>query len=316
MKAPLPLLLITVLQGLSGGMAVAIAVRLNVGGTVAVWPLGLALVLALIGGAASFTHMHQIQAGRYMLRGWRTSWLSREALTTAWFIAALFAEGLWRFWGWNPAGLPAWSVATALFGLLAMWVTAMVYATIPAMRSWHSPLTVLSMMGTGLLGGWMVMLMLWPRVRWETAVALAALGLFVAVRALQMKFFADARKGVLAATGTGLPRPPYRLQDTGTTKPPYRTQTQTGPELTPAQRHRAWLGLAIFMVVVPVMATIFALNGRAAEVFSVVRALSIVVGSFTERWLFFRDSTHSSRVWFQDQSFGQRGTLKSRRVSS
>ena len=312
MRAPVPLLLITVLQGVSGGMAVTFAIVLATGGHVGVVGYGTALGLALIGGASSFTHMHQLSAGRYMLRGWRTSWLSREALTTSWFIAALAVQILWLRGTGVSEGVTVWGIVTAGLGLFAMWVTAMVYATIPAMRSWHSPLTVVALMLTGVFGGWVVALVFSPSRPWEIPLAFALALVWAFTRALQDRFFITARRGVMAATGTGLPRPPYRLQDTGTTKPPYRTQTQIAPEISGATRRNALLTILWWMLILPGILTASAHVFSAPITIAAVRAGSVVVGSFMDRWLFFRDATHSSRVWFSDQSFPKRPRVAAR----
>ncbi|MCL4521181.1 MAG: dimethyl sulfoxide reductase anchor subunit [Firmicutes bacterium] len=303
MKAPIPLLLITVLQGVSGGLALALAIDLGAGGHVGILPYGIGLVLALIGGAASFTHMHQLKAGRFMLRGWRTSWLSREALTTSWYIAALVGEIVWLKVAAVGEGAVVWAAVTAGLALLAMFVTAMVYSSIPAMLSWHSPLTTVGMMLTGIVGGWMTGLVFDYQKPWETAVALGLLALWAGVRALQVRFFIDARRRVMAATGTGLPRPPYRLQDTGTTKPPYRTQTQIAPELSRGSHRGSLVALACWMIVLPLALTGGVHLWGHPVTIAGVRAASVVVGSFIDRWLFFRDASHSSRVWFADQLF-------------
>lgn len=300
MKVPIPLLLITVLQGLGGGMAVMLAARLAAGASVGLGAYGLAFGLVGIGAIASFTHIHQIRAARYMLRGWRTSWLSREAVTTAGFIAALAVEMAGMRYAGPVAPVAGWGIVTAGLGLLAMWVTAMLYATIPAMMSWHGPLTVVSLMWTGLAGGWMVALAVTGGNAWQTPVGLALLCLWAVFRALQARMFSAARRRIRGTTGAGLPLGPYRLQDTGTTKAPYRTQTQIAPDMP---EHVRWTALVLaygWMLAVPV--GLLGVAGGAGRFHGMVAlmALSIVAGSFMDRWIFFRDAVHSSRVWFAD----------------
>ena len=301
MKAPAPLLLITVLQGLSGGMAVALSIEVIRGKPVSPIAYGVALALALIGGGASFTHMHHFSAGRYMLRGWRTSWLSREAITTGLYIAVLAATLWWTVRAPGVAvGIGWWAGWAAALGLFAMWVTAMVYASIPAMRSWHSPLTVVTMMTTGILGGFMVVLPFTGESASLTIASLVVMALWLGFRGLQFRFFVDARQGVNAATATGLSRAPHRLQDSGTTKPPYRSQTQIAPDLPALTRHLAMAAILWWVVILPLGLTLLAHVLKAPITIAGIRAASVVTGSFIDRWLFFRDATHSSRAWFAD----------------
>lgn len=299
MRPPWPLLLLTLLQGMAGGMAVTAVLLPS--------PLPTAVVdgmlgIALIGAVASIFHMHRLQAALYVLRRLSTSWLSREVLTTGLFVAAIAVWTLIaNIVGHTPEVVPS---LTALLGVTAMFVTAMVYASIPAMRSWHGPLTVVAMMSTGLVSGAMVLDAVLTSIR--APVPLHTLGgilvgsslCLTGFKALQARHFRTARDGNHAETGTGLPFGPYRLQDTGTTRPPYRTQTQVSAPMAPATRQILYLGQWLFLSLIPAGSFFWALSAPRAALFG---AAAMVAGSFFERWLFFADATHSSRVWFDDQ---------------
>ncbi|MDA8192631.1 MAG: dimethyl sulfoxide reductase anchor subunit [Thermaerobacter sp.] len=308
-----PLLLITVLQGLSGGMAVALTTALiflrpsaELAHAVRMEPL--IIVVALAGGVASFFHMHRIQAARFVLRRLKTSWLSREALTTGLYIGGLtgLAAGI-DLGNWHGALLLGTAAGVAGLGLVAMFVTAMLYSTITAMRSWHSPLTVIAMMGVGVFSGWLVMAAIFavvgtnPAPLREAAAVAVVLGLLLmAVKAQQWHFFAGARTSVMASTGTGLPLGPHRLQDSGTSRIPYKTQTQIWPDLRPGPKRLLYGLMFLLLTAVPVAAMGAISAGASPAGWFVGGAVSAVVGAFLERWLFFADATHSSRVWFTD----------------
>lgn len=308
MRPAVQLLVLTIGQGLAVGIVTALAFL------VSSTPLShahmlilslMALLSALAGGIASFFHMHHMQAARYILRRLKTSWLSREALTTGLFGAILGVLTLWTLFS-LPTGAPytvlLW--VGVFIGLIAMFVTAMLYATIPAMISWHSPMTVVSLMVVGILSGTEWALLLAP----PGAVAGRSLGIAIGVlilvaiiaKGLHWHHFRDARGRIRAATGTGLPFAPYRLQDTGTTKPPYRTQTQVWPPLSEHVRRRMMIMTVLFLGVIPEGAVIgWALSGMMGWAWVV--AISGFIGTVCERWLFFGDATHSSRVFFADE---------------
>ena len=171
------------------------------------------------------------------------------------------------------------------------------------MLSWHSPTTVLNFLVLGLYGGasWAIVLEALshrPAAALGT-IQLALLVLVFIIKGLQWHIFRLARQRIDPATGFGLPFAPYRLQDTGTTKPPYRTQTQTQPGLDPASRVSKQVATILFLGVVPVIATVFGMHAQGGG-FSLVGAASVTVGLGLERWLFFRDATHSSQVFFND----------------
>jgi len=309
MKPTGPLLMLTAFQGLAGGAVLALALMISLaphditaGGRE--WALGLALAFAALGGVSSFFHMHRIQAAKYVLRRLKTSWLSREALTTGLFGGALALNAVVGFLDhWQGGFFIAITWLAAFAGFIAMFVTAMLYATIPAMLSWHSPLTVLVLLVLGWLSGSEVTLA-FAAARGEriaTSVLLALIVVAALMKGLQWHFFTLARRRVSAKTGAGLPRGPYRLQDTGTTRPPYRTQTQIYPEMDPGQRIMVMVLILLTLVIVPALAILGWMLDRAAWMMAAA-AIVGAIGVFAERWLFFRDATHSSRVWFTDEA--------------
>jgi DMSO reductase anchor subunit len=92
---------------------------------------------------------------------WRTSWLSREVIVLPALMAVVFAYGVAHFFSFKPvlAQLPSGIAidATVLLGItgtvlaFALFLcTAMIYACLPFLREWASPLTVVNYT---LLGG-------------------------------------------------------------------------------------------------------------------------------------------------------------------
>ncbi len=306
MRPATPLLVLTIGQGLAGGIIVCLAALMWMGrltGPEAIVPVLVGLGTAAVGGMGSFFHMHNLKAARYVMRRLKTSWLSREALTTAIFGALLAVLTVWTLFDGaavSSVGYQTLLVVTAATGVLAMWVTAMLYATIPAVLSWHTPLTVLNLMLVGITSGVAV------TAGWVSAVPSLWIGfaillaLTAAVKLLHWTHFRRAHGQIRAETGTGLPFSPYRLQDTGTSKPPYRTQTQVWPVLHPALLRTVKLWTVGWLFVIPLAAVVVwqtgAWNGARW-----VLPVGAMLGVIAERWLFFADATHSSRVFFVDE---------------
>ncbi len=306
MRPATPLLVLTIGQGLAGGITVCLAALMWMGrlapGEARILVL-IALGTAAVGGMGSFFHMHNLKAARYVMRRLKTSWLSREALTTALFGGLLAVLAIWTVLdaaGISSAGYRIVLAITASAGFVAMWVTAMLYATIPAVLSWHTPATVLNFMlvgitsGVGLTAGWVsgapdlwIGLAIW-------------IPLTAVVKGLHWGHFRRAHGQIRAETGTGLPFSPYRLQDTGTSKPPYRTQTQVWPLIHPALLRIVQLWIVFWLFVVPLGGVLLwqTAGWSGGRWFLPVGAL---LGVIAERWLFFADATHSSRVFFVDE---------------
>lgn len=312
MRPTWPLLALTLLQGMAGGIFSILAVLVFVPGFPQTTLAQLAwagVLVALAGGFSSFFHMHRIQAARFIFRRLKTSWLSREALTTGIFVAAAGVTALSLSTTQHQAMSQGIAVLSATLGLLAMFVTAMLYGTIPAMKSWHSPLTVLSFTATGLLTGLassLALLALEPLTR-RFLVPLTVAEVFLTVvlfliKVSQQRWFRAVRQNLQASTGTGMPLGPYRVQDTGTTRPPYRTQTQIWPELPVDKRRGQYLRMFVFLTMLPIGMELLWILVPVSSLVIVAGTLSLWAGAYMERWLFFADATHSSRVWFADQT--------------
>ncbi len=114
--------------------------------------LGLAIAAAglnLVGIACATGHLGRPLLAPRAIRGWRTSWLSREILAFgAYQNAALATAALaWSGSAWFPAS----SFVTALLGLVGVFASVMLYAVTPR-PAWRFPLTASRFLGTTLLG--------------------------------------------------------------------------------------------------------------------------------------------------------------------
>lgn len=299
-----PLLLMTSLQGLAGGVFVVLASMAWIRGPAFGHSAGagmlalLGLVLVAGGGLASTFHMHRRAAAKFILRRLRSSWLSREVATTAPFGLLAAASAAAVLWAPAAPALDRWVFsATALVGLVAMWVTAMIYATIPAMLSWRSGLTVPAMMGTGLVSGgvwgWAMLVAVFRTPQTGLAIALVwALLLLAAIKWAQGTVFRAARARVESGQSMGIPGRQYRLSDTGTSRTPYRTQPQVWRPLSAAERQRA-----CGSVVLSAVATGVLLMVSGGSLVALLAVAAAGAGVYYERWLFFADATHSSSIW-------------------
>ena len=121
----------------------------------------IALAFAAGGLVASFFHLGRPERAWRAAAMWRTSWLSREVIVLPAFLGIVFLFGAAHFVGFAPAllMLPSGIAldATVALGILgtvlafALFVcTAMIYACLPFLREWASPLTVINYI---LLGG-------------------------------------------------------------------------------------------------------------------------------------------------------------------
>ncbi len=121
----------------------------------------IALLLLVAGLVASFFHLGHPERAWRSATQWRTSWLSREVIALPAFMGIVFLYGLVHLTGYQavlftfPNGLlinlsDVLGVVGTLLAFTLFVCTGMIYACLPFLREWHSPLTVINYI---LMGG-------------------------------------------------------------------------------------------------------------------------------------------------------------------
>jgi hypothetical protein len=157
MNPALSVVVFTTAAGAGQGLVVALALAALAGIPLAPASLrgglAIAIVLLVVGLAASFLHLGRpTRAWRAWLM-WRTSWLSREVVVLPAFIALVAA---WWLVARDPAGAPAsllMPLAAIAVSALLWLCTAMIYACLRFIEEWAQPLTVVNFVLLGLSSG-------------------------------------------------------------------------------------------------------------------------------------------------------------------
>ena len=124
----------------------------------------IALLLTGAGLIASFFHLGRPERGWRAIAQWRTSWLSREVIVLPAFMMAVFVYAALQWSDFRPvlARLPAGvtvdlasavGAAATLLAFVLFVCTGMIYACLPFLREWHSPLTVVNFVLLGCASG-------------------------------------------------------------------------------------------------------------------------------------------------------------------
>lgn len=158
------LLLVSLLESFASAKDQGALKALRMAG-IAVFPL---LVVALV---ASLFHLGTPMGAIRALRGFGSAWLSREIY--AFGLLSLIGLGYSYLWwtGRSPALRRTLGYAGSAVGLVAVWVTAMVYV-LPARPAWTPVTNTLTFLATALfLGGMIVGQLVKVYGKEETAVA-------------------------------------------------------------------------------------------------------------------------------------------------
>lgn len=273
----------------------------------------LVLVLGALGLFSSFFHLGRPERAWRSAAMWRTSWLSREVIVLPAFMGVAFLYGLAHFTGWKPivATLPYGTVidATVVLGIIgtvlafALYLcTAMIYACLPFLREWHSPLTVMNYI---LLGG---------SSGFTLAAAFATsnapdLTRFYAGWALILTLLAFASRGASLWRNNHL-RPKSTLQTAIGIKHPRIVQKSVGfmggsfntreffHGKSPATlRSVKWLFL-LTVFAVPVLLLAASLWAASSNALPLAFAAQYL-GLLAERWFFFAQANHPQNLYYQ-----------------
>jgi anaerobic dimethyl sulfoxide reductase subunit C len=151
MEVPYPLLFFTLLTSLSVGV-VCIAVVAELSGEKygRISRAGAYLAFPTLGVGLLASALHLAKPMSFMLGLSRpgASWISREGwVGIVYLICSVLYAVAWYMTDRNKAGWKPlrtlFAVLAGIFGLVMLYVQAMAYATVRAIPSWHSPLTVI-----------------------------------------------------------------------------------------------------------------------------------------------------------------------------
>jgi DMSO reductase anchor subunit len=293
-------LLLTTLIGAGQGLFLALfaAQALGAGGSTLFVP-GAALALLMLGGglAASFFHLGHPERAWRSAAMWRTSWLSREVLVLPAFMAAVFAWG-----GSHWLGLPSFALGAAGVALaLALFVcTGMIYACLPFLQEWRTPLTVVNftLLGcaSGLTAAAALAAWLQPGLaRGYMAAALLLGALAYAGRLASLWRNAHLRPKSTLASAIGVKHPKIVQIAQGAMGGSFNTREFFHGRPRELVRAARWAFLALGF---PVPALLLAVPGQSAALLGAA-FLFQYAGLLAERWYFFAEARHPQNLYYQ-----------------
>ena len=243
--------------------------------------------LCAVGGLVSSTfHLGHPERALKAFTQWRSSWLSREGwcAVIALIAMALYGAGLvFLDQRWPLLGLIG-----AVFSLLTVFTTSMIYTQLKTIPRWHSPLTPAMFLSYSLAGG----ALLAGQVTW--AVWLIAIAGLIQVTLWAQGDGAFAGSGTTMATATGLGangsvrafEPPH----TGTN---YLLKESA---FTVGRKHS--LKLRVIAIVLMAGLPIVLLLLPFSHILAALAVASHVAGALAARWLFFAEAEHVVGLYY------------------
>ena len=272
-----------------------------------------ALLFLVAGLAASFFHLGRPERAWRSAARWRTSWLSREVIVLPAFMGVVFLYGIAHFAAWRPVlvTLPAdlavdativLGVGGTLLAFTLFLCTGMVYACLPFLREWASPLTVINFTLMGGASGFTLAAAF-------SAYAAPELARFFAGWAVVITLFAFAGRGASLVrnrrlkpkstlqTAIGIKHPRIVQKSMGFMGGSFNTREFFHGKPLPVLRAIKWLFL-IAAFVIPLL--LLAVDAAAGSRALLLLAFAVqYVGLLAERWFFFAQANHPQNLYYQ-----------------
>jgi len=273
----------------------------------------LALVLLALGLLASFFHLGHPERAWRAASKWRTSWLSREVIALPLFMGSVALFGIAHYFGFTQpwmvikGQLPIDATLVlgtlgVLFALVLFICTAMIYASLPFLQEWHSPLTVTNFIFFGLASGFTLAAAFsaWSGVQLVAFYGTWAV-IFTLVVAITRGFsmYRNARikhKSTLRSA-IGVRHTNIRQKSMGFMGGSFNTREFFhGASRGTLVVVKLFFVLMVFLVPVVLLA---ASNALESAYLPILAFAAQYVGLMAERWYFFAEAKHPQNLYYQ-----------------
>ena len=263
---------------------------------------GAATSLVLLGAGllASFFHLGHPERAWRSAAMWRTSWLSREVIVLPAFMAVVFAWGAAHYLGVSRGTILSLGMAGTLLAAALFVCTGMVYACLPFLQEWRTPLTIVNFTLLGCASGLSAAAALAASVQPSLARAYALAALVVGAAAYLGRLAALWRNARLRpkstlASAIGVKHPRIVQIAQGAMGGSFNTREFFHGRPREVVRAVRWALLALVFPV-PALLLIFFMNSPTG--LSAAFLLQYA-GLLAERWYFFAEARHPQNLYYQ-----------------
>jgi DMSO reductase anchor subunit len=273
----------------------------------------LALIFLVGGLVASFFHLGRPERAWRTATMWRTSWLSREVIALPAFMGVLGLYGLTHLLGWKLvlATLESGVVidVSVVLGMLATVLafalfvcTAMIYACLPFLREWHSPLTVINTILLGSASGFPLATAFAAYKAPELVPFFGTWAFIITLLGLASRSASLMRNRRLkpkstVQTAIGIKHPQIVQKSTGFMGGSFNTREFFHGRSIAELRWVKWLFIASVFIL-PGLFLAGGLWGGLPVLLSLAFAVQYP-GLLAERWFFFAQANHPQNIYYQ-----------------
>ncbi|TSA12115.1 MAG: DMSO reductase, partial [Betaproteobacteria bacterium] len=250
----------------------------------------------------SFFHLGRPERAWRSAAMWRTSWLSREVIVLPLFMAAVAAFGMAHTLRGAGDLTLALGAAGLTLALLLFVCTGMIYACLPFLQEWHTPLTVINYTLFGCASGFMLATawaatlapaLVAASALWTVAFTLAAL----LTRSASLARNARLRPKSTLQTAIGIKHPRIAQKSEGFMGGSFNTREFFHARTAGRLRAVKW-GFLLLVFPVPLVLLAAGVALASSPVLAAAFALQYL-GLVAERWFFFAQAKHPQNLYYQ-----------------
>jgi DMSO reductase anchor subunit len=260
--------------------------------------------LSVAGLISSTFHLGHPERAWRAFSQWRSSWLSREGvlavLTLGMFGILTLAK---MYWGTQFQWL---GLLVAILAALTVFATAMIYAQLKTVPSWHSGLTPVCYLAFSLATATILASAIGATDEiFGIPVSIFSAGALVLAWAVKLAWWNRADKAGFSntASDTGTATGLGHLGKVRLLEKPHSGENYLTREMVHqiGRKHANKLRLIalVFGLAIPLVLCFLALSLGSAIVLMLLGFLSMMAGLFAERWLFFAEAKHSVSLYYQ-----------------
>jgi DMSO reductase anchor subunit len=272
-----------------------------------------AIAFLAAGLVASFFHLGRPERAWRAAAMWRTSWLSREVIVLPALMGTVFLYGAAHLFRWGPVlmtlpsgiAIDATVVLGGLGTLLAFALflcTAMIYACLPFLREWASPLTVSNFTLLGGASGFTLAAAFAGRVAPELVRFLAGWAFVITLLGLASRLASLIRNSRLRPKSTlqtaiGIKHPRIAQKSMGFMGGSFNTREFFHGRPGSVLRRVKWMFLlAAFAAPLALQSACW--SGAPDTLLSLAFVVQLL-GLLAERWFFFAQASHPQNLYYQ-----------------
>ncbi|MGZ8154259.1 MAG: dimethyl sulfoxide reductase anchor subunit family protein [Burkholderiales bacterium] len=273
----------------------------------------LALTFLVGGLVASFFHLGRPERAWRTATKWRTSWLSREVIVLPALLGIVFLFGAAHLAGWQPVlvTLPSGisidaTVALGVVGTVLVFAlflcTAMIYACLPFLLEWASPLTVINYTLLGGASGFTLAAAFSAVVAPELTRFLAGWAFAITLLGAASRIASLIRNSRLKPKSTlqtaiGIKHPRIVQKSMGFMGGSFNTREFFHGRSGALLRSIKWVFL-LTAFAIPLALLAYGWSGAPAHALAAAFAIQYL-GLLAERWFFFAQANHPQNLYYQ-----------------